>query len=219
MGKIVPSLDMKRLLERKVQLYKNQMTDSRGEKYLEARGITKEAQNYFHLGFVNQSEPSDEQYRGRVSIPYILPGGVVGIKYRAIDDSEPKYMSSSGFYAKRVYAPIFLTPKHRKVYVCEGEIDAITLAQFSIPAVALPGVDTWEPRMYRMFRNRFIVVLADGDDDGQGQKFASKILTAVDESATILMEGHDVNSYYTLNGKQSLLEKIGWTSAGLRASS
>lgn len=210
MAIIVPSRDTKISLDRKLRLYEDQLKGSRGEKYLEARGITSEGQSYFRLGFVEQSEPDDAHLRGRVSIPYLTATGCVGIKYRAIDDSEPRYLYTPGFYAKRFYNPLFLTSKHRKVYLCEGEIDTITLAQFGVPAVGLPGADTFDTRLWRALRNRYVVVLADGDDDGAGKRLGTQILTSVEGSAMILMEGHDVNSFYTLYGRDELLRKIGW---------
>lgn len=209
MAKIVPSLDTKRLLERKARLYHDQLEGSRGQKYLEARGITRKVQNSFQLGFVQNNESDDYHLRGRISIPYFLRHGVVGIKYRSIDDSEPKYLSNSGFYAKRFYMSP-LTSGDTTVYLCEGELDCITLAQLGVPAVAVPGVENLDVRLWRAFRNRHVVVVADGDDDGQGRKFADKVLTLLDDSAMILMEGHDVNSYFTLHGEEKLLQKIGW---------
>lgn len=207
---LVPSNDMKRLWDRKAQLYHNQFQGSRGELYLLSRGITKEAANSFQIGFVENPEPDDQHLKGRISIPYITQSGVVGIKYRAIDDTEPKYLSSPGFYAKRFFNVGCLTSRNRKIYICEGETDAITVAQLGVPAVALPGAETWEPRMFRVLRNRFCVVLADGDDDGQGKRMADKILSNVDESIMIVMEGHDVNSFFNLCGEKNLLKKIGW---------
>lgn len=208
MGKLVPSDDTKISLERKLRLYESQLPGSRGEKYLEARGITSAGQSFFRLGFVQDPEPEDVAARGRISIPYLTATGCVGIKYRAIDDSPKKYLNNPGFYANRMFNPLFLTSRHRTIYICEGEIDTITLAQFRVPAVGFPGSGTFDTRLWRVFRNRRVIVLAD--DDEAGNKLANRILTAVDSSANIVMEGHDVNSFYTLNGKDELFRKIGW---------
>ena len=64
--------------------------------YLRGRGITKEAASLFRLGSVVEPSAGHEHAIGRLSIPYITPAGVVGIKFRAIDDTTPKYLWPTG---------------------------------------------------------------------------------------------------------------------------
>ena len=212
MSGAVPSRDIKNSLERLTGKYQASLPSSRAEKYLLERGITKEAANSFRLGFVVDPEPEERVYDKRLSIPFIVGDSVVGIKYRSISDYGEKYISSSGFYAQRIFNPNVLTELHPKVYVTEGELDTITLHQLGIPAIAIPGVTNWNPVVSRILRNRKVVVLADGDDkEGQGMKLGRKILTSIDGSAIVKMEGTDVNQYYMDQGAEKLMRYIGWT--------
>lgn len=180
-----------------------------GAQYLTDRGIGKEVANYFRIGMVANPLPGDDLYRGRLSIPYLTPSGVVGVKYRAIDNTEPRYLTSSGATMKRLYNTSVLLDPHLTVYLCEGEIDTITASMCGLPAVGVPGVDTWEKKNYRAFRNRRVIILADGDDKGQGLQFAETVMANVDNCGIILFDGTDVNKFYVDYGKDALLEKVG----------
>jgi 5S rRNA maturation endonuclease (ribonuclease M5) len=78
----------------------------------------------------------------------------------------------------------------------------------NLPVIGVPGVDSWVPLFARALRNRRVVVLADGDDNGQGKNFAARVSTDVDECATILFDGTDVNKYRMDFGLDALREKI-----------
>jgi DNA primase len=212
----VPSVSTKRLLGELTREYEANLPSSPAEKYLDQRGITKEAASYFHLGFVTNPRPEERKFANRLAIPYVVGSSIVGIKYRVLDDREPKYKSSEGFMALRVFNPNILRGLHRKIYVCEGELDCITLHILRVPAIAIPGANSWNPIVARALRNRRVVVLADGDGKpGKGAEaganLAKKILGSVDDGGSITMEDTDVNQYFIDNGGDKLLEYIGWS--------
>lgn len=202
---------MKRSLERSTQEYQTQIPGSPGEQYLLARGITKESQASFRLGWTANPLPEERHLKYRISIPYLTRYGVVGIKYRSIGDIEPKYVSNDGFYAKRIFNPLSLTSRDRKIYICEGEIDCITLTQLGIPSVAVPGVNNWDSRAAILFRSRRVVIPADGDDNGQGLEFAKKLRSEIEGASYIVIPNGDVNSLYVNEGERALVEMIGYT--------
>lgn len=208
---LVPPKDIMRSLATYTDQYHESYPGSPAEKYLTRRGITKEAANYFRLGFVADPDPEQRAYRGCLAIPYLTPyEAVLGIKYRFLDDRKPKYSSSIGFESRRIYNPSALIGQ-RTVYVTEGEIDTITLHTLGVPAIAIPGATNWNPVAARALRNRRVIVLADGDDSlGEGYKLAKQITRAVEDSAIVLMEGTDVNQFYLDHGREKLLEYIGW---------
>lgn len=205
---LVPPNATKRLLEENSLAYTRQMNTA-GVQYLTDRGIGKQTALYFQIGMVVDPLPGDDLFRGRLSIPYISPSGVVAVKYRALDNSEPKYLTSSGATMKRLYNTRVLLDPHLTVYLCEGELDTITAAQAGLPAVGIPGINQWEKRFARAFRNRRVVVLADGDDSGQGLGFAEKVMADVDSCGIVLFDGTDVNKFFVDYGKDKLLEKVG----------
>ena len=50
----------------------------------------------YQLGTVIEPIPGHEHAVGCLSIPYLTPNGVVGIKFRRIDGSNPKYIWPTG---------------------------------------------------------------------------------------------------------------------------
>lgn len=215
----VPSLSTKKLLEKLTTQYQSNLDCSPDAlSYLEARGITKEVANYFRVGFVTNPVPEERIFEGRLSIPFIVGKSVVGIKYRSIDDTEPKYISSVGFYAQRIFNPNILQHLYPKIYLCTGEINVITLHQLKIPAIGIPGANNYDPVVARALRNRHVVVLVDGDaKPGKGQEsevnFGKKVLTSIDGGAKIQIEGSDVNQFFLDHGEKALKEYIGWTAS------
>lgn len=190
--------------------YHRQLTGSPGEEYMiEDRGIGREVLDSFQIGFVGEPHPGDDIFKGRISIPFLTKTGPVAAQYRSTGDREPRFLSR-GSTARPFNVSVLLSP-HRRVYICEGMVDTMTVATLGAPAVGFPGVDTWEatPVFSRAFRNRKVVVLAQGDDDGQSLKFANKILRDVEDCDVILFEGEDVNSFYMKYGHEKLREKIG----------
>ena len=91
---LMQSSSLKESLERATAEHQQHVSLAR--EYLELRGIKKETSDMFRLGVVLGDGPLDEQYKGRLSIPYIAANGaVVALRYRSLDDSQPKYLSLS----------------------------------------------------------------------------------------------------------------------------
>lgn len=206
---LVPSVSIRQSLREAVQEYHDQLTGSPAEDYLEARGITKETQDYFQIGFVATPIKGDDHVKGRICLPYLTPSGPVVLKFRAIDDREPRFLYRSGSEARRLFNPGVLLAPIRVIYLCEGEFDTITAHQCGLPVLGLPGSKTWIKKFARVFRGRHVVVLADGDDHGEGAELASEVLTDVESGGMILFEGMDVNKFFTEYGKDELLRKVG----------
>lgn len=200
----------KRLLIAASASYEKQLQGSVAEEYLiQERGLSLEVLRSFQIGFCGNPEPGDDMYRGMISIPFVTVSGVVAIQFRqpqVVPKGSKRFLNRGS--TKRLYNPTVLLEPHRTVYVCEGPIDTMTVAELELPAIGIPGVENWLPLFARALRNRRVVVLADGDDDGQGKNFAARISTDVDESATVLFEGMDVNKYATEYGLDALREKI-----------
>ena len=117
--------------------------------YLLSRGISEQVAEMFQLGYAPHGTPTPG---GRLSIPYVTPAGVVDIKYRCADQAHtthkgidcPKYTHEIGA-GTHLYNAEVLIATSDTVVLTEGELDAICVqAYLGIPAVAYPGVGTWQ---------------------------------------------------------------------------
>lgn len=208
---LVPPQSSKKLLEESTSAYEAQLPGSVGEEYLvDQRGLSIETLRSFRIGFVHDPVLGDDLYRGMVSFPFITPSGIVCIQYRAVGTPGKGKRFLSRGSTKRLFNVSTLAKPHRKIYLTEGLVDTLTVAQLGLPVVGAPGVENWESWFGRVFRNRRVVALADGDDKhGQGENFARRVSTDVEDCAIVLFESTDVNKFYMDNGDDALLQKIG----------
>jgi len=182
--------------------------------YLMGRGITKEAASLFRLGSVVEPSAGHEHAIGRLSIPYITPAGVVGIKFRAIDDTTPKYLWPTGQKIGLFNVPD-LHKRSNTIAICEGEIDTIVLSGIvGVPAVGVAGVSQWKPWFPKLFESYSrILIFADNDvkEDGRnpGQELAKRIKEDLDKAEIIhLPDNKDVNDVYLHDGNSWFEERI-----------
>jgi DNA primase len=213
--KPAPSLTLseqqKAFLDTALTEYQDQLSqDDAAQDYLRNRGLSADKQAYFRLGYINEAVPGHEKFTGRIVIPYLTRAGVVGMKFRAIEDRKDKYLNLPR-QAPRIFNPAGFFSDKPYIAICEGEIDAMTAHSRLLPAVGLPGVSSWQEWFARPFIGyETIYVLADNDDKGQGAKFADEIAERLENVRTILMpEGMDVNKYVTENSHDALLERVG----------
>lgn len=160
------------------------------------------------MGVVLDPMTGHEQYENRLSIPYLTKTGVVDIRFRAMDASEPKYMGLTGAKTHLYNTQSFFKAKD-SISVCEGEIDTITLSYAcGIPSVGVPGVNNWKPH-YTKLLSDFDKIFLFADGDQAGHDF-SKALTKELNNITIvnMPEGEDVNSMYIKHGVDFFKEKI-----------
>lgn len=216
---LVPSKEFKTSLEIATSRFQTDLEGPegrRGLQFLTDRGITRQAMDYFRLGYVLDPEPEFMRFQGMISIPYITRGGIVSIRFRAVPDDEgnlrtSKYLSLHGAAGmSRIYNTRAFDRPERFICVCEGEFDTMVAAMCGLPAVGFPGAKNWRKEFAGMFRYRTTYVLADNDDKGDGINFSERIAEDVHDTRIIIMpRGHDVNSYYTDNGREALLAVTG----------
>jgi DNA primase len=174
--------------------------------YLRGRGMDHEQVSAYRLGVVDGSIPEHAPYRGWLSIPYVTRlGGVVSLKFRRLSGDGPKYITP---YPTRIYNTMALDLAERLGYVaiCEGEFDAITLDGLcAIPAVAIPGVETWQahPEWRELFAG-FSKVLVFADQDEPGQKLAARILRELDTAQLVSLPAKDANESYLQYGADEI---------------
>jgi len=177
--------------------------------YLESRGITREVALGARLGVVWEPEAGHEQYKGRLSIPYITKTGVVDLRFRSLDPAvEPKYMGMTGAETK-MYNVTDIERAGDWIGVCEGELDTLTLsALVGIPCVGVPGANSWKKHYTRLLADfERIFVFADGDQPGK--EFATGLSKELPVTIISMEDGEDVNSCYVKYGSDYIKKKIG----------
>lgn len=177
--------------------------------YLSNRRLSVEEASIFHLGVVVDPLPGHEAYKGRLSIPYITPSGVVDIRFRDLTGThDAKYMGLVGaettmFNTQAVFAA--------DDYICvtEGEFDCIMMStKTQHPTVGIPGANNWK-KHYAKILDDFdtVIVLADGD--APGLEFGKKISRELGNVNIISMpDGEDVNSMIIKEGSDWIDERI-----------
>jgi len=193
--------------------YHETLAGSPAEAYLEKRGILDGAER-FKLGYVVDPAPGHEdRLKHHLSIPYITESGVVGFKFRRIDDGDPKYMIPTGQKHHLYNVSAILHAVH-EVLIVEGEIDAISATLAGHPAVAVAGVNAWKPHFSRCFDGIGRVVIATDNDvkeDGSnpGQELARRLSDAIPQAIRVsLPPDSDINSIIVSQGAQALTKLI-----------
>jgi DNA primase len=185
------------------------------QSYLSERGITQEVASMFHLGSVVEPSAGHEHSVGRLSIPYRTPAGVVGLKFRAVDnETTPKYLYPTG-QKVGLYNVNDLHRISDTIAICEGEIDTIILSGVvGVPAVGVAGVGQWKLHFPKLFESYAkILVFADNDvkEDGRnpGQELAKKIKEDLQQATIINMPPNcDVNETYLQYGVEWFYERL-----------
>jgi DNA primase len=177
--------------------------------YLESRGLNEQTVAMYRLGFVADPLLGDEEYVGRLAIPYITTGGVVQMRFRALNaEQSPKYMGKTGSKTL-MFSVTSLMQDSDMLVICEGEIDAMTMNQCGIPAVGVPGANNWKPHWATTIGEyEHLYVLCDGDT--AGRDFGKRVAGEMDGVTVInLPEGTDVNDLYVYEGADALRAKVG----------
>lgn len=197
--------EQKRLLEQATLHY--QKSINLAEEYLDKRRISLADAERFRLGVVSEPLVGHETYQNRLAIPYLTRAGVVDIRFRAIDYSEPKYLGLPGSET-RLYNVEAYFQATDWICLCEGEIDTITLSKLGFPAFGVPGVKNIKPHHFRILSDfDRIYVFADGDS--AGKEFAKDLARRIPGVIQInIPEGEDVNSLFASNQQHLLTEKI-----------
>lgn len=204
---LVPNDNMKKLLENRLQEYGRQFEVSpEASIYWEERGLTKEVRSEFRVGYVAEPLKGDARFQGCIAIPYIAANDrVVGYKFRRIDNNPQRFLKDKG-EPNRIFNTRILR-RARKVVITEGELDCVAATQAGLQAVGIPGANNWKPEWNRVFYNRQLTVLADGDE--AGHDFAEMVATKLYGVRIIdLPAGEDVNSILLQKGSEYIRDLV-----------
>lgn len=201
------SISQRESLTRAAKFYHSALHEA--EDYLAERGINLEQATRARLGVVLEPLTGHENYTNRLAIPYITRSGVVDLRFRSMDLSEPKYMGLTGATTHLYNVGAFFRASSY-ISICEGEIDTITLDMAcNIPSVGVPGVNNWKKHYTRLLAD-FDKVFLFADGDSAGTDFSKHLAKELGNLVTVQMpDGEDVNSMYLKYGVEFFQQKIG----------
>jgi len=137
--------------------------------WLQGRGIDAETIVDFKIAEIQRG---DKVY---AVFPYMRDGEYINGKYRNI--AEKKDMRQEGEAEPCLFGWHLIDPSVRKVAICEGEVDAMTLHQMGYPALSVnagAGNHQWIDNDWDRL-DRFSEILLCYDNDDAGQKGAREV--------------------------------------------
>lgn len=198
--------DQRAQLEKATAKYEASMT-SEALGYLAARGFNEEVVREWRLGYVQEPEHGHELAAGRISIPFCTPGGVVALRFRAIGESETKYIQPAGS-STHLFGMHNMHKSSDVMVITEGEFDCISMSMCGVPAIGLTGVSAWKKfyrRLFMDFEKVFIVM----DPDKAGRQAAEKLRSELNNGVIIDLEVGDVNEAFLQKGPEFVRERLG----------
>lgn len=182
--------------------------------YLTGRGLTVESIKKWHLGLKTETN-----HEGKViewlMIPYITKQGeIADVKYRSLPPAE-KWFKRLGGGESILFGEYFLPDKKTRidtVYLCEGELDCITLDQHGFGPVfsTTTGAASFNPRWYDLIvasGAKRVVLIYDSDVDGQAgaDKLAKKFTDAERDVINVVLEDcKDSNEFFLQHSAEDL---------------
>lgn len=214
------SKSQKAYLKEATVRYHESLPGSLADEHLAERGLRGATVagevDKFRLGFVADPLPGHEMYRGMLSIPYLRRAhdgewSVVSLRFRCLLDHDHhghgKYNTEAGD-TPRLFNTLALITSDDTIAITEGEIDAITAQVCGIPAVGVPGVQSWKPHFLDPFLGyERVYILSDGDDPGR--QFARAVAQQLPNAKIIPSpEGMDVNKIIVTHGPSAIKELL-----------
>lgn len=201
------------------QLAGESPTGQAGRDYLSSRLIIREHWIKYWLGVVAEPLSGDEEYAGRLVIPYMTLAGVRGLKYRCMEDHDckasghTKYTQPRGQDQRLYNAPAYFGV-HDTIGVCEGELDAITASEYlRVPTLGIPGASQWnkQGKFWQLVLKDFGTVIVFADGDVPGKQLASQIANDAGPGSRVVHcdDGTDINSMIVAGKSDILLKKAG----------
>ncbi len=162
-----------------------------------------------------------DRFRNRLIFPiWDLFGNVIAFGGRALGDDNPKYLNSpeTPLYIKsKVLYPIFFTKraikKKKSAILCEGYMDALTLAQFRITNVVAScgtALTSSQALLLKRFTEK-VIVAYDGDFAGQEATIKSisvLVEKGIDVFIAPLSGGDDPDSFLKTHGREKFIELL-----------
>lgn len=105
--------------------------------------------------------------KGMLVYPHVGAGRVVYVSYRSIEDKRHMNPREVLVGSRQPYFNRHYSPREERCVVVEGQADAITLAQWGLPAVGLAGVSGDGALLQRLREHKHLFMGLDQDEAGE----------------------------------------------------
>lgn len=217
--------EQRHFLEETCQHYQDQAGGA-ALSYLHGRGLGTETMTTFRLGYVADPPPRHRAYEGRLAIPILKKSGVVGFKFRCLEEHDcseanhPKFLTEG---PQSLYNVMAVDNPSKELDITEGEPDTWVLSSvLGLAAIGLPGIGAWKghPWWRRLISGyRVIRYWADNDagkEKNYGREFGEKLVNDVPQAYMVQLpdpvgeeKKTDVGSVYLDRGPGYLMELAG----------
>lgn len=157
--------------------------------YMTKRGLSDEIIKKFELKY-------DPEYQAIVFPVRDLKGNLVGLTRRSVKNK--RFWLQAGFDKKNIYLLYnIIKDGVREVYVCESQINALTLESWGYRAIALFGAGTTEEQIDVLNKTGIKHYILCYDNDPAGKKGASRFKKFIRKDVFVdevtMPEGRDIN--------------------------
>ncbi len=193
---------------------------------LEDKGFTRKELEDANLS-VTRGDRSFDFFRARAMFPIFDPRGkVIGFGGRILSEGQPKYLNSSdtAVFNKRrnVYGLNFIKGTAQRLYLVEGYMDVVSLAQHGVTNCVATLGTALTPEQARLIRRKAgdageIVIVYDGDAAGQrATRRALDIFSMEGVSCKVMVipGGQDPDDYVRAYGAQAFTQLELMTAVG-----
>lgn len=193
--------------------YQKALSDS-ARSYLHGRGIDDGAIERYRVGEVT-ADSEHGYYAGMICFPYLTKHGVVSLEFRQphSDCKEHDHQRYITPYPKRLYNTLSMDRADEIgiIAITEGGINAITLEYHcGIPAVGLPGADTWKAHPeWKLLFYGYRTVLMFVDPDEAGRALAKQVRHDIRDAHTLTLSTGDANAAFMAAGATEIRRKAG----------
>lgn len=172
--------------------------------YLERRGIPFNVQRAFDVGY-------DPETKSVVIPWHDMKGKIVSWKHRSIRSKVFWYVKGGQPIAAHLYGIHWVVKRgFKKVWIVEGEIDALTLWSQGIPAVALGNSYLSKQKRDLLLKAGVESVVIATDNDKQGRKAAKSIIKGLAGNTLIQkIDWNSLDKYYNdVNDARDVIKKV-----------
>jgi hypothetical protein len=107
-------------------------------------------------------------YKHRLLIPYTLDGRVVYVQGRILESGvEPEEIGLDRPFPCPFNIDVVKRDGVKKVYLCEGAIDTLTLVERGLPAIGIPGYRGFKREWIRYFLGKQTLLVVNPDSQGR----------------------------------------------------